>query len=196
MTSETRQRLLDAAVELLLAEGSPGVTTVRLTERAGVVQSAFYNHFASVAECRAAALYEVERQILALSSAVDVEVSVAGTTLIEDIERMLLGVFRQAEERPALFAMLTHRRLEPEVDALIELVTASVADDIRRAILAEDSRLRAMQAEVAELSAGLVVGVVFAALDRVLAGADPALVAHVSGELISGGIFGVAGVEP
>ncbi|MGE0785470.1 MAG: TetR/AcrR family transcriptional regulator [Sandaracinaceae bacterium] len=42
---QTRDRMLEAAVELLRNEGLPALTTVRVTKEAGIVQSGFYAHF-------------------------------------------------------------------------------------------------------------------------------------------------------
>jgi len=42
---QTRDRMLDAAVDLLRNEGLPSLTTVRVTREAGIVQSGFYAHF-------------------------------------------------------------------------------------------------------------------------------------------------------
>ncbi|MGF1464936.1 MAG: TetR/AcrR family transcriptional regulator [Sandaracinaceae bacterium] len=42
---QTRDRMLEAAVELLRTEGPGSLTTVRLTREAGIVQSGFYAHF-------------------------------------------------------------------------------------------------------------------------------------------------------
>lgn len=44
----TRQRLLDAALEILEQDGEAGLTTVALTRRAGIAQSTFYVHFADI----------------------------------------------------------------------------------------------------------------------------------------------------
>lgn len=52
---ETRQRLVDAALEILRTEGEAAVTTVRLTQAAGIVQSGFYKHFESTEACLEAA---------------------------------------------------------------------------------------------------------------------------------------------
>lgn len=41
----TRDRMLEAAVQLLREEGPSSLTTVRITKEAGIVQSGFYAHF-------------------------------------------------------------------------------------------------------------------------------------------------------
>jgi AcrR family transcriptional regulator len=46
----TRQRLLDAALEILDLEGESGLTTVAVTRRAGIAQSTFYVHFTDTSD--------------------------------------------------------------------------------------------------------------------------------------------------
>jgi len=45
---QTRQRLLDAALEILDTDGEAGLTTTRVTQLAGVKQPTFYFHFAGM----------------------------------------------------------------------------------------------------------------------------------------------------
>jgi AcrR family transcriptional regulator len=47
----TRQRLIDAAIEILRHEGIEGLTTTRLANAAGITQPAFYVHFKNVDDC-------------------------------------------------------------------------------------------------------------------------------------------------
>jgi AcrR family transcriptional regulator len=46
----TRQRLLDAALQILDDEGESGLSTTNITRRAGIAQSSFYVHFEDVNE--------------------------------------------------------------------------------------------------------------------------------------------------
>jgi AcrR family transcriptional regulator len=48
---ETRQRLMDATLDILYEEGASALSTVRIAQRAGIVQSGFYRHFAGVEDC-------------------------------------------------------------------------------------------------------------------------------------------------
>ena len=56
---QTRQRLLDAALEILDTGGEAGLTTTRVTQLAGVKQPTFYVHFAGMDEL----LVELVRQL-------------------------------------------------------------------------------------------------------------------------------------
>jgi AcrR family transcriptional regulator len=61
--AQTREQLIASALELLHSGGETAVTTVSVTRGAGIVQSAFYQHFANVEECLAVAAEQVTRQI-------------------------------------------------------------------------------------------------------------------------------------
>lgn len=56
---QTRQRLFDATIDLIQREGLAALTTVRITEHAGIVQSGFYAHFKNIDECVAATAEQV-----------------------------------------------------------------------------------------------------------------------------------------
>jgi TetR/AcrR family transcriptional regulator, fatty acid biosynthesis regulator len=58
---QTRQRLLDAALDILDAEGEAGLTTTRVAQRAGVAQPTFYVHFEDMDDL----LRELVRQLWA-----------------------------------------------------------------------------------------------------------------------------------
>ena len=45
---QTRQKLVECAIQLLRTEGLSAVTTVRVTRGAGIAQSGFYKHFKSI----------------------------------------------------------------------------------------------------------------------------------------------------
>lgn len=58
----TRQRIIDAAIDIVRTEGIEGLTTVRLAQAAQITQPGFYVHFKNVEDCLlATAEYVVER---------------------------------------------------------------------------------------------------------------------------------------
>ena len=64
----TRQRLLAAIVEILDEEGEAALTTVRITQRAGVAQPTFYVHFTDVQAGVAVAAEDMASRILRMLS--------------------------------------------------------------------------------------------------------------------------------
>jgi AcrR family transcriptional regulator len=65
----TRQALIDAAVSLLLTESDANITTTRLAQQAGVVQSGFYAHFANRDACLTEAALVIGDELRALTHA-------------------------------------------------------------------------------------------------------------------------------
>jgi len=61
--TETRRRLVEAAIKLIREEGADRLTTTRVTAKAGIVQSGFYLYFPSIDECKRAAAEQVAADV-------------------------------------------------------------------------------------------------------------------------------------
>lgn len=59
----TRERLIEATIDLLRAGGVAAVSTVSVTRAAGIVQSGFYMHFKNIDECLRVAAERAAAQI-------------------------------------------------------------------------------------------------------------------------------------
>lgn len=59
----TRERLIQATVEILSREGLGAVSTARVARDAGIVQSGFYAHFASLEDCVVVAAEHIGQRI-------------------------------------------------------------------------------------------------------------------------------------
>lgn len=59
----TRERLIQATVEILSREGLGAVSTARVARNAGIVQSGFYAHFASLEDCVVVAAEHIGQRI-------------------------------------------------------------------------------------------------------------------------------------
>ena len=59
----TRERLIEAAIEIIRKRGSDALSTVSVTRAAGIVQSGFYAHFDDVDDCKQAAAEHVAARI-------------------------------------------------------------------------------------------------------------------------------------
>ena len=195
MARATRQLLLDAAVELLVNEGRSGITTGRLARRADVVQSAFYNHFASVDDCIQAALAEIQRQVVTTADVIFKTLDGPGYTTPGRVEGLLVRVFDQAAKNPAFFGLLVQRHHEPDVAEGIEAVLDTMRTRMIDTILHADARTNSLSQAEAEVAAGMVVGVFLAGLEEVLAGKSPLLVSEASAIFMTHGVFAMAGVD-
>ncbi len=155
----TRERLVAAAIELLSEEGLGGVSTGKLAKKAGVVQSGFYAHFASVEEC---VLFAAERVGQRLRDLVVRKMSEEDTVdpdaLASFVEEML-ALFE--EEWTFVEIMLRYRRdpsplgkvmsrfhdqvREDVVDNLIEVSALGNIEETERSLFVPAAHLIVMQ---------------------------------------------------
>jgi len=111
--SATRERLLNAAAELLEEGGYAAATVAAITARSDVAAGALYRHFSSKAELfvevfRTAA----ERELAALYEAT------AGTgTVVEKLEAIVREFTQSALDKPRLAWALGYEPVDPLVDA-------------------------------------------------------------------------------
>ncbi|MDD9938498.1 MAG: helix-turn-helix domain containing protein [Myxococcales bacterium] len=97
----TRQRLLDATLELIGAEGTAAVTTGRIAAAAGLAQSSFYQHFKSLEHC----------------------IEAAGRAVVERIRppqpglrERALSRFRGQDDLPRLVQLLVEELVKPYLE--------------------------------------------------------------------------------
>jgi len=114
----TRVRLLDAAIETLVAQGYAALTTTEVCRRARLSQGALFKHFASKAGLVGAM---AERLFSAL---------------IEDFRAAFGAVGRQGDRLGAALGELARSFGEPRLLAALELYTAARTDPVLRAQLA------------------------------------------------------------
>jgi AcrR family transcriptional regulator len=122
----TRERLLDAARELIEQDGYSGASVLQVAERAGVAAGTLYRHFESKEELfvevfRAVCSRE-ERAMLAAGAALQAE---GHCTVVACLEEVLATFARRALGNP---------RLDAERLAYRMRYTSYVADSLRQAI--------------------------------------------------------------
>lgn len=195
MANATRQQLLDAAVELLIDEDGDTFTTVHLAKQAGVVQSAFYNHFTSVAECRATALEEVERRVTEAADAVFAALQGSVPLPDEHVEPILLDLYNRAMQTPTVFGLLVHRCHRPDLGAVIENVLASLRTAVFDIIKLGTSHNHHGDTDRTLASAHVLTAIFLSGLEQVADGEDPALVASTCAAFMTGGIGALSPAE-
>jgi AcrR family transcriptional regulator len=135
----TRERLLEAARELIEQDGYSAASVLQVAERAGVAAGTLYRHFDSKEELfvevfRAVCARE-ERAMLAAGAALDADGS---CTAIARLEEVLATFARRALRNPRLAWALLAEPVDPRVDAerlaYRARYTAYVAESLRRAI--------------------------------------------------------------
>jgi AcrR family transcriptional regulator len=135
----TRERLLDAARELIEQDGYSGASVLQVAERAGVAAGTLYRHFESKEELfvevfRAVCSRE-ERAMLAAGAALQAE---GHCTVVACLEEVLATFARRALGNPRLAWALLAEPVDPRVDAerlaYRMRYTSYVADSLRQAI--------------------------------------------------------------
>ena len=165
----TYQKIVEAALTIMREEGPEGVTTTRLAEASGIVQSGFYTHFSNVDEALIAAaeatggrlralFHDWREEIVALEGG-----SVA--QLAAHYERLLGLLLR---DRPFTELYLQYRRAPTPLGETLRRfegdVVGDVASHLARLMHPEDEAPRGVDA----LQAELIVGLFLSALDVAL----------------------------
>lgn len=109
----TRERLLEAAVDLLEQGGYAAASVAAIAERSGVAAGAMYRHFPS----KASLFVEVFRRVAEGELAALYEASAAPGTVIEKLEAIVREYTANAMERPRLAWALGYEPVDPLVDA-------------------------------------------------------------------------------
>lgn len=115
-SEDARRRVIEAAVETLLAAGVDGATIEEIADRSGVAKSTIYRHFGS----REALVVEAVRSCIVEHPTPDTG------SLADDLEE-LFGKYDQEENRAInrLFPMLLdERRRDPALHDVVEVVVA------------------------------------------------------------------------
>ena len=99
--SQTRERLIDAAVVLFAEKGVLGASVEEICERAQFTRGAFYSNFADKdALCLAVLIRQAARELAATEEAVDaLRPGVLGASSIEELVDAALSVFISAQPR-------------------------------------------------------------------------------------------------
>ena len=148
--SGARERVLEAALEVLKADGYAGLTTAKVAARSGQNKALIAYHFGSKQGLVAAASREISESITA-----EVVTSVESTETVEDIVRgVLAGVWRVLERDERLarvyFDLAAAAVAEPEARAVMQEARALWRRTLGQ--LLEDAGMPATAAEAAAVS--------------------------------------------
>lgn len=130
--SETmRQKLIEATLECLIADGYVGITIAKVTERAGVSRGAPLHHFASKGGLIEAAAREVVRRVSDKISAAYEQTKDSP----DPLEAFGLAVWKtvfSAEEGILLNELTYASRREPEIHAIVQRLWTRIYLSARR----------------------------------------------------------------
>jgi AcrR family transcriptional regulator len=108
---QTRQRLLEAALAILEADGEGALTTTAITRRAGISQSGFYNYFADMEDMLCHLIEEVERQ--RRSAAASARRAAREGGVLDAMRESFRETVTRTAAHPNLFRLLLRSRLDP-----------------------------------------------------------------------------------
>jgi AcrR family transcriptional regulator len=130
---ETRDRVLDAAEQLLVEDGSAGLTTTRIAERAGVAVGSVYAYFADrdgVAEALALRHWQRFADVVAAAAEAE-ERDAAGRPLAFVVDALAAGFRGQPAFLALWFGDLRTERMRTATRPVREQVAASVQRALR-----------------------------------------------------------------
>jgi AcrR family transcriptional regulator len=131
----TRQALLDAAAQCLVAEGYAGLTTRRVAERAGVAQSTLMHHFPT-------------REELLVDTVADLALRLSADAL----QQIDLAALREPEHRDRVLDQAWREFTSPEALAAAQLWSAAVAEpELNRMLRELEARLNSIILQTAQL---------------------------------------------
>lgn len=151
----TRQRLLDAALEILDEEGESGLTTTRITRLAGVSQPTFYVHFTDMDDLLKDLIQRLWEERRAGQRETRAEMRQATTGSV--VRELTRATINSLVAHPAVLRLVMRSRLDQssplgeytraELDITLDnMITALEATGLPNATPAEQRKLR-MQAD-------------------------------------------------
>ena len=161
----TRERIIQAAIEIMGQEGLEAVSTTRLTRAAGVVQSGFYAHFASVEECLVVAAETIGDRIRVLLSNCLAELRQVGAIDPEKITEIYKRVLLELEVNWKFVEMFIRYFREPTpLGQTLARIQRNLRQDLtdHLVLVLNRSKDRVSHSEVA-LMADLLVSMTLAA---------------------------------
>jgi AcrR family transcriptional regulator len=173
----TRERLVQAAIDLIRQGGISAVSTVSVTQAAGFAQSSFYMHFANVDECLKAAAEQVGEHLRVFIAANRRETQDRGE---KEHFQTILSLFLQ--ERQFAELLLRHRHdpsaLGQVLGQIMEQIRTDLVADLWQ--LAQDMGVGEEDYDRVLLQSEFILASVLAAGEALLAGrvTNPTIVAE------------------
>lgn len=188
----TWQRLVDAAIDLIRSHGIDALTTINVTQAAGIVQSGLYMHFRDLDDCKRAAAEQVATRIRRFVADHRHHSTTDASGTARHFEAVL-SLYETERRFAELFVRCRH-------DASPVGIVMRQLWDQMRADLDADLRAQFGHLEPARIAihAELILGMVVAAGEAILDGriTDAGLLSHELGAAVTGVAAAVLGHLP
>jgi AcrR family transcriptional regulator len=193
--STTRERLIAATLKLLHQGGETAVTTVSVTRTAGIVQSAFYRHFANLEECLAAAAERATADIRATVAEARRRMFEESPGTGEDLEHSLRKMFRLARrQRPVTELYLRFRSDRVSLNGVMYRYARGLVRDLAEQLTGRAAKVGLSDTgpERMEPVADYVVGACSSAIEAFLDGRSPSVneSSRLLASFLTGGCLG------
>jgi TetR/AcrR family transcriptional regulator, fatty acid biosynthesis regulator len=176
--AETRERLLTATVKLLHRSGEAAISTVSVTRLAGIAQSAFYQHFASVEECLSAAAERVTSELRTTVADARQRMFDAGPLTAAIVEPLMRDMFEMAQSKRAIHQLFLRYRYDPlSLNGVVYRYGRGTVTDLAVQLTAEAAKvgLRRPGSAKMEALADLLSGACWSAIEAFLDGRGPGI---------------------
>ena len=167
---------MQAALDLLHERGESAVSTVSVTRASGVVQSLFYQHFASVEECLAEAAERVTNEIRQTVAANRRRMFETGPAAGEDLEQGYREMFDLVTRHRPIFQLFLRYRSDPlALNGVMHRLARGLGTDLAQQLLAKygTAGLNALPASWVAALADDLVAVSLSAVETFLDGRGP-----------------------
>jgi TetR/AcrR family transcriptional regulator, fatty acid biosynthesis regulator len=171
--AQTRQRLIDATLNLLRTGGESAVTTVSVTRAAGSAQSAFYKHFPNVEACIAQAAGQVTAEIRKAVAAIRQRMYDTGPGAGDDLVQAFLEMFQLVDHHRAVTELFLRYRCDPvAMGGVMHRFGRDMSVDLARQLTAQIKKggIAHPPADWVQATADSLMEASFAAIDAHLAG--------------------------
>lgn len=127
----TPDRLVDAAIAIIAADGPASLSTSRIAQAVNITQSGFYAHFANMDACLAAIAARVERDVRIPVARGMERLRETDPTDPDNLDAYMTSLLDLVEERAVLRDLfLPYRGDRSKVGALLDACEAELVDDL------------------------------------------------------------------
>ncbi len=127
----TYQKMVQAAVSIMREEGPGGVTTARLAEASGIVQSGFYTHFKNVDEAIVAAAEQTGQRLREVIRSWRAEIVALGGGTVQQLAEHYAALLKLLlRERHFTELYLQYRRAPGSLGVVLRRFEANVLRDV------------------------------------------------------------------
>lgn len=184
-TALTRQRILDAAAQLIVERRSTDVPIMDIAATADIAPRTLYNHFPTIDDLMGETMSQMTEEFIA----VEPGVARAGEPPVDAIRRVIGDWFRQLESHADLLEALLHIRDSPAFAAALDAARTARRARMRALAALADDQSPADQERITSIAYALTGFAAWQALVR-----EEHLTTDEAAELVTGTLAELLGL--